>query len=137
MTMSVKNAKIILGLMIALGVGFMTGCTSVAAVGSEPAKGLENTEKIFIDVNGNINGMFITMTDENNPVLLFISGGPGVPEVWLNEAYAKRYPNKLAEHFTVCWWDYLGEGISYNPKIKSEEITIERLASDAHVVAEY
>ena len=137
MTMRVKNAKINIGLMIALGAGFMTGCTSVAAVGSEPAKRLENTEKIFIDVNGSINGMFITMTDEKNPVLLFISGGPGVPEVWLNEAYAKRYPNKLAEHFTVCWWDYLGEGISYNPGITSEEITHERLASDAHAVAEY
>lgn len=137
MTMSVKNAKINIGLMIALGVGFMTGCTSVAAVGSEPAKGLENTEKIFIDVNGSINGMFITMTDENNPVLLFISGGPGVPEVWLNEAYAKRYQNKIAEHFTVCWWDYLGEGLSYNPGITSEEITLERLASDAHTIAEY
>ncbi|MBO7638094.1 MAG: alpha/beta hydrolase [Treponema sp.] len=132
-----KNVKIIFGLMIVLGAGFMTSCTSVASIGSERAKGLSDTEKVFIDVNGSVNGMFITMTDENNPVLLFISGGPGVPQVWLNEAYQKEYPNNISKHFTVCWWDYLGEGLSYNSKLKAKDISLERLASDAHAVAEY
>ena len=75
--------------------------------GIEDAKGLPNTKKIRRMVNQNINGMYITMTDEKNPVLLFISGGPGVPEVWLNEAYSEEYPNNIADYFTVCYWDYL------------------------------
>ena len=74
--------------------------------------------------------MFITMTDANNPVLLFISGGPGVPEVWLNEAYADEYPNRIADYFTVCYWDYYGEGLSYSSGIDPEDITIKRLARD-------
>ena len=45
------------------------------------------SEKIFIDVNGKKNGMIIRGKSENNPVLLFISGGPGVPQYWLNEYY--------------------------------------------------
>ena len=115
----------------------MADCATFKAGSEQKAKGLENTTKLFVEINGALNGMFITSKDENNPVLLFISGGPGVPEIWLNEVYAKQYPNKLAEHFTVCYWDYIGEGLSYNKKIKPKEITLERLSADARVVAQY
>ena len=132
-----KSSKIISALSIVLGVFCMISCKSSMVAGSQEAESLENTKKIFRMVNKNMNGMFISSTNENNPVLLFISGGPGVPEVWLNEAYAKEYPNELSKYFTVCWWDYLGEGLSYDSKIKPQEITLKRLASDAHEVAEY
>ena len=92
-----KISKIIL---IAIGVMNMAGCATLKAGIEEKAKGLENTTKLGLEINGALNGMFITSTDENNPVLLFISGGPGVPEIWLNEVYAEQYPNKLAEHFS-------------------------------------
>ncbi len=129
--------KIISKFLVMLGVIFMTGCGNPIAIGNEDAKGLDDTKKIGMEINDAVNGMFITMTDEKNPVLLFISGGPGVPEVWLNEAYADVYPNKIAEHFTVCYWDYYGEGLSYDSDINPDEITIERLAYDAHAVAEF
>ena len=135
--MTNNHSKIIIRLLIIFGVMNMAGCASLKIGTDEKAKGLDNTRKLGVEINGALNGMFITSTNENNPVLLFISGGPGVPEVWLNEVYAKQYPNKLAEHFTVCWWDYIGEGISYNKKIKAEEITLERLTEDAITVAKY
>ncbi len=132
-----KNSKILVGVLIAFGVMNMAGCATLKVGIEEKAKGLENTRKLGVEINGALNGMFITSTNENNPVLLFISGGPGVPEIWLNEVYAEQYPNKLADHFTVCYWDYLGEGLSYNKKIKLEEISLERLAADAREVAQY
>ena len=132
-----KISKISLSILFAIGVMNMAGCATLKAGTEQKAKGLENTTKLGVEINGAMNGMFITSTDENNPVLLFISGGPGVPEIWLNEVYAEQYPNKLANHFTVCYWDYLGEGLSYNKKIKPEEITLERLAADAREVAQY
>ena len=131
------HIKIIMTISIILGVMNMTGCVTLKIGTDEKAKGLENTRKLGLEINGALNGMFITSTNENNPVLLFISGGPGVPEVWLNEVYAQEYPNKLADYFTVCWWDYYGEGLSYNKKIKPEEITLERLTEDARAVAKY
>ena len=124
-------------ILIAIGVMNMAGCATPKAGIEEKAKGLENTTKLGLEINGALNGMFITSTDGANPVLLFISGGPGVPEIWLNEVYSEKYPNKLAEHFTVCYWDYIGEGLSYNKKIKPEEITLERLAADAREVSQY
>ena len=79
-------------LLIAIGVINMAGCATLKAGIEQKAKGLENTTKLGVEINGDLNGMFITSTNENNPVLLFISGGPGVPEIWLNEVYAKEYP---------------------------------------------
>ena len=135
--MEKNHSRIISSILIFLGVMNMTGCATLKIGTDEKAKGLENTRKLGVEINGALNGMFITSTNENNPVLLFISGGPGVPEFWLNEVYADQYPNKLAEHFTVCWWDYIGEGLSYDKKIKAEEITLERLTEDAIAVAKY
>ena len=135
--MKINIRKLLFNIVIGIAVICMTGCSNQKAETSEKAKGLDNTTKLYVEINGALNGMFITETDEKNPVLLFISGGPGVPEVWLNEVYTEQYPNKLAEHFTVCYWDYYGEGLSYNKKIKPEEITLERLATDAREVARY
>lgn len=130
-----KKSK--LNIILIAGVLFMWGCKSNVSIGENDARGLENTKKVYAEINGKTNGMFITSTNENNPVLLFISGGPGVPEVWLNEAYSNVYPNRIADYFTVCYWDYYGEGLSYSSSINPDDITIERLADDAHAVAEY
>lgn len=135
--MKIDYKKIKWSIILLTGVLFMSGCASPIDIGENDAKGLANTKKIGVDINGDTNGMFITSTNEENPVLLFISGGPGVPEVWLNEAYSGTYPNRIADYFTVCYWDYYGEGLSYSSKIDADEITIERLAYDAHAVAEY
>ena len=132
-----NHSKIIISILICLGVMNMAGCATLKIGTDEKAKGLENTRKLGVEINGVLNGMYITSTNENNPVLLFISGGPGVPEIWLNEVYDKQYPNKFAEHFTVCYWDYIGEGLSYNKKIKVEEITLERLTDDVRAIAKY
>jgi len=90
-------------------------------------------EKTYLDVNGCRNGMIIRGKDIRNPVLLFISGGPGVPQYFLNE----YYDNKIEEYFTVCWWDYKGEGLSFSSSYTPEDITLSGLKDDAISVTEY
>lgn len=90
-------------------------------------------EKTYLDVNGSRNGMIIRGKDIGNPVLLFISGGPGVPQYFLNE----YYDNKIEEYFTVCWWDYKGEGLSYSSSYTPEDITLSGLKDDAISVTKY
>ena len=75
-----KSSKIISALSIVLGVFCMISCKSSMVAGSQEAESLENTKKIFRMVNKNMNGMFISSTNENNPVLLFISGDSGRKE---------------------------------------------------------
>lgn len=90
-------------------------------------------EKTYLDVNGSRNGMIIRGKDIRNPVLLFISGGPGVPQYFLNESY----DNRIEDYFTVCWWEYKGEGISFSSSYKPEDITLDGLKEDAMEVTEY
>ena len=89
------------------------------------------SEKIFVDINGVPQGMFIQSKDINNPVLLYLHGG--MPDYFLKQ----KYPTGLEEIFTVVWWEQRGSGISYRDSIPKESITQEQLISDTLAVTNY
>jgi pimeloyl-ACP methyl ester carboxylesterase len=90
-------------------------------------------EKVFVDVNGVRQGMFLKSADTTNPVLLFLHGGPGMPEYFLD----RMHPTGLERDFTVCWWEQRGAGISYSPDIPLESMTTEQLIRDTIAVTDY
>jgi pimeloyl-ACP methyl ester carboxylesterase len=90
-------------------------------------------EKATVEINGVPQGMFIRGKDCANPVLLFIHGGPGVPEFFLNE----QYETDLENHFTVCWWEERGACLSYSRKLAPETITTQQLIDDTTAVSRY
>ena len=90
-------------------------------------------EKIWVNINGIPQGMFIQSKEPTNPVLLFLHGGPGMPEYWLT----KQYPTGLEAYFTVVWWDQRGSGLSYTPNIPPETMTYEQLIADTVAVTNY
>lgn len=90
-------------------------------------------EKIFVEINGMKQGMFLQSENIENPVLLFLHGGAGSPEI----AFSAKYPTGLEKIFTVCWWEQRGSGISYSHKIKPQEMTIEQMISDTIEVVQY
>lgn len=91
------------------------------------------SEKIYVEINGVHHGMFIQSRNITNPVLLFVHGGPGMPEYWLTQ----RYPTGLEEHFTVVWWDQRGAGLSYDSRIPPETMTAEQFVADTLEVTRY
>lgn len=91
------------------------------------------SEKCFIQVNGTKQGMFISAIDSTKPVLLFIHGGPGVPEY----ALSRNYPIVLEKCFTVCWWEHRGAGLSYSSDIPIETMNFDQFILDATVVTNY
>jgi pimeloyl-ACP methyl ester carboxylesterase len=91
------------------------------------------SEKIQVKINGMEQGMFIKSKNSNNPVLLFVHGGPGMPEYWLTQ----RFPTGLEGHFTVVWWEQRGAGLSYSPDIPAETMTAEQFISDTLEVTKY
>jgi pimeloyl-ACP methyl ester carboxylesterase len=91
------------------------------------------SEKAFIKIGGVEQGMFIRGKDLKNPVLLFVHGGPSFPEYFLVD----KYPTGIEDHFTVCYWEQRGGGISYTPDVTLESMTLEQLASDAIEVTNY
>lgn len=84
-------------------------------------------EKIRITVGGVQQGMFIRTKNPNNPVLLYVHGGPAFPNYFLIDKYE---PN-LEEYFTVCYWEQRGGGLSYSLQVTLESMTFDQLVSDA------
>lgn len=64
-------------------------------------------------------------TDPKNPVLLFLHGGPGVP----NRHSIAKYHLDLTDDFTVVAWDQRGTGGSYFG-CDPASLTLDRLISD-------
>lgn len=91
------------------------------------------SEKIFITIGGVSQGMFIRGKNLNNPVLLYVHGGPAFPNYFLIDKYAPG----LEDIFTVCYWEQRGGGLSYNPDVTLESMNFRQLASDAVEVTEY
>ena len=89
------------------------------------------SEKIFLDVNGVKQGMFIKGKDVKNPVLLYLHGG--MPDYFLTE----KYPTGLEEYFTVVWWEQRGSGISYSADIPPQTMTLEQMIADTLEVTNY
>jgi pimeloyl-ACP methyl ester carboxylesterase len=77
--------------------------------------------------------MFIRGADTANPVLLFVHGGPSFSEYFLVE----KYPTGLEDHFTVCYWDQRGGGLSATTEVKMESLTLRQLAADMIEVTNY
>jgi hypothetical protein len=55
------------------------------------------SEKTWVEINGVQQGMFIKSRDVNNPLLLFVHGGPGMPEYWLT----RWYPHGQVNYFSL------------------------------------
>jgi pimeloyl-ACP methyl ester carboxylesterase len=91
------------------------------------------SERVFIEVGGIRQGMIIQSVDPSNPVLLFLHGGPGMVEFFMEEGY----PTGLARHFTVVWWEQRGAGMSYAPDIPPESMTLSQMIADTLEVTDW
>ena len=63
-------------------------------------------EKVRVDINGVQQGMGIRGRSVDNPVLLIVHGGPGMPDYFLT----RDHPTGIEDLFTVVWWDQRGAG---------------------------
>ncbi|RAJ94250.1 pimeloyl-ACP methyl ester carboxylesterase [Larkinella arboricola] len=89
-----------------------------------------------ITVNGTRQWLLIRGQDRTKPVLLFLHGGPGLPELSLLTGH------ELEKHFVVVNWDQRGSGKSYSadvfqPQPGRPPFTVETLVDDAAQVSRY
>src|SRR3972149_6569643 len=89
------------------------------------------SEKVFVNINGVEQGMFIKSKDATHPVLLYLHGG--MPDYFLTE----KYPTGLEDYFTVVWWEQRGSVLSYSADIPRETMTLEQMISDTLEVTNY
>jgi pimeloyl-ACP methyl ester carboxylesterase len=79
--------------------------------------------------------IFMRGTDQNNPVLLFLHGGPGEPAMGISSS--RKSDAELIRHFTVVHWDQRGAGKSYNTDIPVNSMTYDRLVEDCNELIDF
>lgn len=124
---------ILAGLLIAVGVLFLMSPGKPSPILDENGKPLVGSisEKVFVNINGVEQGMFIQSKDAANPVLLYLHGG--MPDYFLT----RRYPTGLEDEFTVVWWEQRGSGMSYHDDIPAESMNLEQMIADTLAVTDY
>lgn len=89
-----------------------------------------------IDIGGIKQWISIRGKDRRNPILLFVHGGPGSPEMPTSWVYQSPW----GEYFTVVQWDQRGAGktaASNDPAAVGPTITVDRMTADGEEVVRY
>jgi len=90
-------------------------------------------EEVYIDVNGQKQWLGIYGEDKNNPVMLYLHGGPGNSTSYADWAIMR----KLAKDYTVVSWDQRDCGKTWLKDPKGTPVTSELMRKDLKVVVDY
>lgn len=95
---------------------------------------LKNSITTIEKVNLNDSDQYITIRgkNKNNPVLLFLAGGPGGSQL----AASRQFLTGLEDDFVVVDWDQPGSSKSYRA-VPTKSLTIERYIEDGHELTKY
>jgi len=86
-----------------------------------------------IELGGCRQWILIRGRNINNPVLLFLHGGPGMPAMYL----AHTFQLELEKDFVVVHWDRRGAGKSYSKSVPVASLNDAQLLSDASELLAY
>jgi pimeloyl-ACP methyl ester carboxylesterase len=84
-------------------------------------------------LGGHKQSILIRGENINNPVMLFLHGGPGTAQI----GFAPKFQSELEKHFTIVNWDQRGAGLSYSKDLKKEDLTIETMVKDTVECIQY
>jgi proline iminopeptidase len=90
-------------------------------------------ELIRVPVGGHDQAMMIRGTSTDNPVLLFLAGGPGGTEL----GAMRRHGQALEKDFVVVTWDQRGTGKSYDNLDPTSTLTLQQAVRDTIEVSNY
>jgi pimeloyl-ACP methyl ester carboxylesterase len=89
----------------------------------------------FVELNGAPQWVSIRTQDRNNPVLLILQGGPGIPATVFSPIYFD-----WEQHYTIVQWDQPGGGATHARALAAGgdgALTVERYVADALALTDY
>jgi pimeloyl-ACP methyl ester carboxylesterase len=86
-----------------------------------------------IELGGVKQSILIRGENRENPVLLYLHGGPGTPET----SFITKYQREWEKSFTVVNWDQRGSGKSYHANINVDTLNIQSTLADTIQLAEF
>lgn len=93
--------------------------------------GISTIEKITL--GGKQQYVIIRGHSTDKPVMLFLHGGPGSPEL----PFMKHFNTDIERDFIMVYWEQLGAGKSYSKDIPPESMTLPQFISDTREISAY
>lgn len=110
---------------------FLVRAAGKAIYSKTPDGGIN--ESMYIDVNGTKQWINIYGEDIDNPVLLYLHGGPGSATSDIDYAFTRKW----ADVYTVVTWDQRNCGKSYDTEQNDIMLTRELFMTDGKEVTEF
>ena len=127
-----KNIKKVIGFLgCSLSAALFARAVGKAVYARTPKGGIN--ESMYIDVNGSKQWINIYGKDKNNPVLLYLHGGPGSSSSHIDYAFTRKW----SDVYTVVTWDQRNCGKSYDRKQNGVALTKELFLSDGKQVTAF
>jgi len=89
-----------------------------------------------VTIGGISQALYFRGEDIQNPVILFIHGGPGQPEM----VFLHKFQYELEKEYTVVQWDQRNSGKTFfmnDPETVLKTLSFEQSLKDAHEVTQY
>lgn len=90
-------------------------------------------EYVTVELGSVQQDILIRGENVDNPILLYIHGGPGDPET----SFIVPYQREWEKYYTVVNWDQRGSGRSYHSDIDISTLNTEQICSDAKQLTDY
>ncbi len=120
--------------LLAVIAGLLRPATTAPVLGADgqvvPGSVAELTS---VDVGGHDARLLIRGVSTDNPVLLFLAGGPGGSEL----GAMRRHLPDLERHFTVVTWDQRGAGTAYEELDPTATVSVDGYVADTIAVTNY
>jgi pimeloyl-ACP methyl ester carboxylesterase len=127
----VVASLLVLGLL-ALGFGRPAQTDPITGPDGEVLAG-SVAELTRVPINGHDLGIMVRGHDVDNPVVLYLAGGPGGTEL----GAMRRHLSSLEEHATVVTWDQRGTGRSYGALDPVDTYTLQSAVDDTIAMTQY
>ncbi|AUS88902.1 alpha/beta hydrolase [Lysinibacillus sp. YS11] len=122
----IKYLVLIMTSLLLLALVFPTWTSSI-----EDMNSISTLEQV--EINGSDHEIMIRGHNKNNPVIIFVHGGPGRSEI----PYAKKYQDLLETEFTVVNYDQRASGKSYHFFEDYSNLSSDLLVEDLLALTDY
>jgi len=86
-----------------------------------------------VTLGGQEQHIIVRGVDTTKPVMLFLHGGPGSPEV----AFIKHFNPHIEKEYVMVYWEQRGAGKSFSESIPPLSMNLEQMISDTRELSEY